>query len=93
MLIKIIRRIFKAILYRITNKRYAIGKFKLSGEVHQWMYDKFSLSRLLRKINFKSIKICDASTSNIDNWKNFNLDTEPNGKVYKKYSLFIEAVK
>lgn len=74
-------------------KYYELGKFRLSGEVHQWMYDRFSLKRLLVQNKFKDVKIYHATESRVHNWNLYNLDTNPDGTVYKPDSIFIEAVK
>ncbi len=42
-----------------------VGRFRLKGEVHQWMYDRFSLRRLLRNAGFSDIRQCSASESYI----------------------------
>ena len=70
-----------------------IGQFRQSGEVHQWMYDRYSLKRLLEDCGFIDIKQYAANTSSIPNWTSFNLDTEPDGAVYKPDSLYMEATK
>lgn len=74
-------------------KYYELGKFKLSGEVHQWMYDRFSLKRLLAQNKFKDAKICKATESKIPNWKSYNLDTNSDETVYKPDSFYMEAIK
>lgn len=74
-------------------KYYQLGKFRLNGEIHQWMYDRFSLKRLLTQNKFKDVKICQATESRVPNWKSYNLDTNQDGTVYKPDSIFIEAVK
>ena len=74
-------------------KMLKIARFRQSGEIHQWMYDSFSLSELLKQAGFNNIKVVDAYNSNIPNWQKYKwLDVE-NGKVRKPDSLFIEAVK
>ena len=70
-----------------------IGRFRQSGEIHQWMYDRYSLRRLLEISGFMDIIQRSAGDSYIPNWTKFNLDTEPDGSVYKPDSLFMEAVK
>jgi predicted SAM-dependent methyltransferase len=81
---------------KIWGKRYAafkIGQFRLGGEIHQWMYDTYSLGRLLNSIGFKQIVVQRASTSYLDGWKKYDLDTEPDGSIYKPDSNYIEAKK
>jgi len=70
-----------------------IGQFRQSGEVHQWMYDRYSLSSLLKKYGFQNVTQQTASRSYIPNWTSFNLDTEIEGTIYKPDSLFMEAIK
>ena len=70
-----------------------VGRFRQSGEVHQWMYDRYSLVNLLHKCGLEDIRQRTATESYIPNWTSFNLDTEPNGEVYRPDSLFMEAIK
>ena len=70
-----------------------IGKFRVSGEIHQWMYDEYSLKRLLEGIGFMDICRMYADRSNIENFNKFLLDIEIDGGVRKPDSLFIEAIK
>ena len=74
------------------SKAAKIGKFRLAGEVHMWMYDRYSLSRLLTKCGFINVKIKSAFTSDIPNWSDYELDVK-NGLVYDPTSLFVEATK
>jgi predicted SAM-dependent methyltransferase len=74
------------------SQAYKIGKFKLSGEIHMWMYDRYSLSRLLKDCGFNNIKIMDPYKSDIPNWEVYELDVKKN-IVYDPTSLFIEARK
>jgi len=74
------------------SKALQIGQFRLGGEIHQWMYDRFSLGELLKKVGFGEIKICNAFESEIQNWETYELDVV-NGEVRKSDSLFIEAKK
>lgn len=69
-----------------------IGQFRLGGEIHSWMYDSFSLGRLLKSVGFEEIKECTVYESGIPNWNNFGLEII-NGKIRKPDSLFIEARK
>jgi ubiquinone/menaquinone biosynthesis C-methylase UbiE len=64
-----------------------------AGELHRWMYDRFSLARRLRAAGFESIAVEEANTSRISGWKSFGLDTERDGSPYKPGSLYEEAQK
>ncbi|EMG38440.1 glycosyltransferase [Desulfocurvibacter africanus PCS] len=71
----------------------ALGAFRLSGEVHQWMYDRISLTRLLQDAGFVDIVRLGAGDSAISGFQAYGLDLEPDGSVRKPDSLFMEAVK
>ncbi len=68
-----------------------LGRFRRSGEIHQWMYDHFSLGRLLGHAGFVDIVRRDATTSYIDGWSAFHLDSLATGETRKPDSLFMEA--
>lgn len=74
-------------------KAIQIGYYRQNGETHQWMYDRYSLAVLLENCGLEQIVLRTATESYIDNWTGFNLDTEPDGSVYKPDSLFMEALK
>ena len=57
------------------------------------MYDRYSLARLLRDSGFRDPVRREANESLIPGWTKFNLDTEPDGTVYKPDSMYMEAVK
>ncbi|MEM9693217.1 MAG: methyltransferase domain-containing protein [Myxococcota bacterium] len=68
-----------------------IGAFRSGGEVHQWMYDRFSLARLLREVGFVGPRVTTAAHSLIGGFAEFGLDADPNGIPHKPDSLFVEA--
>ena len=74
-------------------KALQIGRFRSGGEVHQWMYDRYSLALLLEHAGFQNSIQRTAFESEIDNWAQFNLDTEPDGTIYKPDSLYLEGIK
>jgi predicted SAM-dependent methyltransferase len=69
-----------------------VGHFRLSGECHRWMYDRFSLKQLLVQCGFSGVRTCSAFESGIAGFASFGLDVV-DGKVRKPDSLFMEAVK
>lgn len=85
--------ILRLILTRQELDALRIGQFRQSGEIHQWMYDHYSLSVLLKKVGLVTVTQRTAYDSFIPNWIGFNLDTEPDGAIYKPDSLYIEAIK
>ena len=72
---------------------YDIGRFRRSGEIHGWMYDRYSLAQVLEQAGFVAPKRIGPSESSIPRWPGFNLDTEPDGRTYKPDSLYMEAVR
>jgi hypothetical protein len=70
-----------------------IGMFRTGGEVHQWMYDSYSLSKLLKDVGFRNITVQTAWESTIPNFKQYHLDTMPDDRVRIGGSLFMEALK
>lgn len=81
--------------FKKTNEQHqieSIGRFRLQGEIHQWMYDRYSLSYLLKTIGFKDFEITTAFASRISDWSEFHLD-DKNGEPRKPDSLYVEAVK
>lgn len=87
------RYILRRMMTEEDRRAFDIGRFRLSGEVHQWMYDRHSLARLLTQVGFQSPALHNAFTSQIADWWKFELDTLPTGEVIKPDLLFMEAVK
>jgi len=90
------REIREKLLMLLLNQEYdllKVSRFRNSGEVHQWMYDSYSLGALLKKVGFTEICIQTPTSSYLDAWQSFNLDTEPDGSIYKPNSLYMEAKK
>jgi predicted SAM-dependent methyltransferase len=69
------------------------AKFREGGEIHKWMYDRYSLRRLLEDLHFADCKCCAAHESLIPNFNSYLLDLNPDGSVRKPDSLFMEAIK
>ena len=88
---RIINKLIRILLKEDINA-LQIGRFRLCGEVHQWMYDRHSLAELLKKHGFTDTKVVTATESQIADWNNFNLDMQ-DGIVRKPDSLFMEARK
>lgn len=64
-----------------------------AGEIHHWMYDRYSLSDLLLSVGFRDIQVEQPSTSRIKNWSHFNLDTNEDASIHAPDSLYVEGVK
>lgn len=92
-----LRSRIKAVLLRrlvgFTEEEAAIGRFRLSGEVHRWAYDRFSMHSLLKQAGYEKITVQDAFTSQIPQWESFHLDVTEDGRALKSDLLFVEARK
>ena len=87
------RHLFRLLLGPDGLRALEIGRFRLAGEVHQWMYDRYSLARLLVAAGFRNPVVQSAASSQIPNWASFHLDTLPDGRVIKPDLFFMEATK
>ncbi|MGB2622833.1 MAG: methyltransferase domain-containing protein [Candidatus Acidiferrum sp.] len=90
---RISRKLAELALGREGLEAHDRGIFQLSGENHLWMYDRYSLAQALEKSGFTSPRSLGAAESAIPDWTKFNLDTEPDGRIYKPDSLFMEATR
>ena len=86
----------KWIIYAITGengrKAFMEGLFRSSGEIHRWMYDRFSLSRLMANAEFVEIRVVSSLVSSIPDFARYKLDIA-DGVVRKPDSLVMEGVK
>jgi predicted SAM-dependent methyltransferase len=92
-----IRYVFLAVFVYIFGGRsylnsFRSGVFRNSGEIHRQMYDRLSLSLLLKSCGFRQVNIVDPFKSQIPGFSKFKLDVV-NGEVRKPDSIFIEATK
>jgi ubiquinone/menaquinone biosynthesis C-methylase UbiE len=67
--------------------------FYQSGENHKWMYDSYSLTKILKESGFSNIKVQTYDQSQIPNWCDFQLDNNIDGSIYKPDSIYVEAIK
>ncbi len=87
------RAFFLKLLLGRASVALGIGEFRQGGEVHQWMYDRYSLSTLMEKCGFSGIVQRTATESCIPEWTRFELDAGPDGTAHKPDSLFMEGIK
>jgi hypothetical protein len=90
---KIKRRTLEFLLGPDGMRALEIGRFRLAGQVHHWMYDRYSLARLLLATGFQSPIVQPVHCSSIADWMSFNLDTLPDGTTIKPDLFFMEALK
>ncbi len=86
------RKIVRMLLGRSAEDALKEGLFRSSGEVHRWMYDRFSLRDVCSSIGFVNFQIRSARDSQIRNFAEYQLDVV-NDEVRKPDSLFVECRK
>lgn len=89
----ILRKAVRLLIGRDGIRAYDLGRFRLSGEIHYWMYDHYSLRRSLEQAGFSSPRRVGPTESSIPGWSDYHLDTESDGSVYKPDSLYMEATR
>lgn len=67
--------------------------FRSSGELHLWMYDRYSLGKVLEDVGLRDIRVCRFDESRIPDFTSYLLDNTPEGTIRKADSLFMEGVK
>lgn len=77
---------------KVSADNFRISEFRSQGEIHKWMYDSFSLARLMRSAGFRDVKLCTAKESYSSKFLSMNLDLI-NGKQRKLDSIYIEGIK
>ena len=83
----------RQVLKKITQpQKFWCNDIHSSGELHKWMYDSYSLSRLLDDIGLKNIVVVSPEKSRIENWESYSLDVA-NGVAIDPKSLFVECQK
>lgn len=68
------------------------GLFRSQGEIHRWMYDRYSLREICHLIGFEGFRVCSAVESSIEGYSSYQLDSFE-GQVRKPDSIFIECRK
>ena len=89
---KMARRCVRWLLGRPAEMALREGLFRQQGEIHRWMYDRFSLRDLFEKSGFVDFQVKRADESQIDRFVDFQLDSYE-GEVRKPDSIFVEATK
>lgn len=82
----------RKIVLLLSSKAAKIGNFRVSGEVHRYMHDSYSLSRAFNNAGFASCKVMTAFKSDIPSWDQYELDSKM-GVADGPQCLFMEAKK
>ena len=89
---KLAKRCVRILLGREAKSALDEGLFRMQGEVHRWMYDRFSLRETCEKVGFKKFRVVSAKQSQIQGFTDYELDVV-GGAVRKPDSLFVECRK
>lgn len=89
---KILKSIFYKLFFALFRFNYEEAKFMQTGENHLWMYDRYSLKKILENSGFIGSKIITPFESEIPDWNEYMLDG-CNGIAYKPDSIYMEARK
>ena len=89
---KMARRCVRWLLGREAQVALDEGLFRSRGEIHRWMYDRYSLKRLCSERGFEAFQVCTAFESYIENFTDYGLDAVQ-GQIRKPDSLFVECKK
>ena len=73
-------------------RQLRLGRFRTSGEIHLWMYDRFSLCRLLTTAGFSNVAVMSPGESRIQEFASFGLELDHEA-VMKPDSLYVEGVR
>ncbi len=92
-MVKAVLRSIAAVFRRKPSPAERVGAFRLAGEVHQWMYDRYSLGRLLEENGFLNARVVTPWESDISSWQDYHLEVAVDGSVNKPDSLVMEATK
>lgn len=68
------------------------GLFRREGEIHRWMYDRFSLRKLTESVGFENFTVCEAFESQIADYASYELDAVDE-LIRKPDSIFVECQK
>ena len=69
-----------------------VGRFRRSGEVHQYLHDFVSIGRILDTTNFVQITRETPNSSSIPDWQQYKLDVI-DGVIDGPLALYVEAMK
>ncbi len=89
---RVCRRLIKWLMGKQVLRTFDEAIFRKNGEIHRWMYDRYSLRQLCESIGFVQFECCSAIDSRIADFGTFNLDA-CQGRVFKPDSLFVECEK
>lgn len=86
----------RVLVYAVAGRRghaaFREGIFRSGGEIHCWMYDRFSLGRLLSRAGYLDVRVEGAAKSRIPGFEGYGLDVV-DGRERRPHSLFMEGTR
>jgi hypothetical protein len=76
---------------RLLLRRRWVHETHATREAHLWIYDRFSLPRLLLAAGFSDIRVVAPEISAISGWERWMLDRSDMGAYAFEPSLIVEA--
>lgn len=70
-----------------------LGDARKRGQTHQWAYDRVNLRQILEKHGFVEFEVLEPNESSIPGWAGTGLEMDPDGKIHKPGSLWVECRK
>lgn len=70
-----------------------LAHFRNKGEIHRWMYDRFSLPGLMESVGLEQPRVVAHDESGIEGWSSYMLETRQDGTPMKPDTLTVEAIK
>lgn len=75
------------------NRLLRIRNFANSGELHRWMYDDVSLTRLFVEAGYRDVRRVSSLESRIPIWASYLLDSNPDASPHQPDSIWMEGSK
>lgn len=69
------------------------GDARKTGQTHQWMWTRLSLTQALTDAGFVAPRVVSADESAIPDWRGYGLDVAANGSELHGDSLYVETTK
>jgi SAM-dependent methyltransferase len=86
-------RLINAVLRPDEKMALKAGLFRMSGEIHQCMYDRYSLKKLMQNSGLRNCCERSPSQSSIPNWASYHLDIDVHAQINAPTALFMEGMK
>lgn len=85
------RRRLDRLLTEAERRALERDRFRESGELHRWMYDRVSLGRLLERVGFEQVRVRRAGESDVPDWSGYGFEHDASGRERRPDSLYMEA--